>query len=167
MSRTAAQSHSVSIASTVREHSDFIWSVADVLRGDYKRSEYGRVILPLTVLRRLDCVLEPTKAEVLAEYKRLKGKLKDPSPVLFRLTGVQFFNTSKLTFRKLLDDQSNIGDHLLDYINGFSPDARDVLDKFGFRTHVRRLEAGGTRGSCWSPSILTCLTSRSVPRVRG
>jgi type I restriction enzyme M protein len=128
------------LASTVRAHSDFIWSVADLLRGDYKRSEYGRVILPLTVLRRLDSVLEPTKAAVIAEHKRLKGKLKDPSPVLFRLTGVQFFNTSRLTFRKLLDDQSNIGDHLLDYINGFSPDARDVLDKFDFRTHVRRLE---------------------------
>jgi len=128
------------LAATVREHSDFIWSVADLLRGDYKRSEYGRVILPLTVLRRLDCVLEPSKAAVLAEHKRLKGKLKDPSPVLFRLTGVQFFNTSRLTFRKLLDDQNNIGDHLLDYINGFSPDARDVLDKFDFRAHVRRLE---------------------------
>src|SRR5216683_3928303 len=127
-------------ASLVREHSDFIWSVADLLRGDYKRSEYGRVILPLTVLRRLDSVLEPTKAAVITEHKRLKGKLKDPSPVLFRLAGVQFFNTSRLTFRKLLDDQSNIGDHLLDYINGFSPDARDVLDKFDFRTHVRRLE---------------------------
>jgi type I restriction enzyme M protein len=128
------------LASTVREHSDFIWSVADLLRGDYKRSEYGRVILPMTVLRRLDSVLEPTKAAVLLENKRLKGKLKDPSPVLFRLTGVQFFNTSRLTFRKLLDDQSDIGDHLLDYINGFSPDARDVLDKFDFRTNVRRLE---------------------------
>ena len=89
----------MSIASTVREHSAFIWSVADLLRGDYKQSEYGRVILPLTVLRRLDCVLEPTKAAVLAEHKRLKGKLKDPSPVLFQITGVDFFNSSKLTFR--------------------------------------------------------------------
>jgi len=110
------------------------------LRGDYKQSEYGRVILPLTVLRRLDCVLEPTKAAVLAEHKRLKGKLKDPSPVLFQITGVDFFNSSKLTFRRLLDDPDNIADNLLSYINGFSPNARDVLDKFDFRTQVRRLE---------------------------
>ena len=130
----------MSIASTVREHSAFIWSVADLLRGDYKQSEYGRVILPLTVLRRLDCVLEPTKAAVLAEHKRLKGKLKDPSPVLFQITGVDFFNSSKLTFRRLLDDPDNIADNLLSYINGFSPNARDVLDKFDFRTQVRKLE---------------------------
>jgi type I restriction enzyme M protein len=130
----------MSIASTVREHSAFIWSVADLLRGDYKQSEYGRVILPLTVLRRLDCVLEPTKAAVLAEHKRLKGKLKDPSPVLFQITKVDFFNSSKLTFRRLLDDPDNIADNLLSYINGFSPNARDVLDKFDFRTQVRKLE---------------------------
>jgi len=128
------------LSASVRQHSDFIWSVADLLRGDYKRSEYGRVILPLTVLRRLDCVLEPTKAAVLAESQRLKGKLKDPSPVLFRLTGVQFFNTSRLTFRRLTEDPNNVAEHLLAYVNGFSPDARDVLDKFDFRTHVRRLE---------------------------
>ncbi len=100
----------MSISSIVREHSAFIWSVADLLRGDYKQSEYGRVVLPLTVLRRLDNVLEPTKAKVLAEHKRLKGKLTDPSPVLFQITGVDFFNSSKLTFRRLLDDPDNQAD---------------------------------------------------------
>ena len=74
----------MSSASNVHEYSEFIWSVADLLRGDYKRSEYQKVIVPLTVLRRLDCVLEPTKSKVLAEHNRLKGKLKDPSPMCSR-----------------------------------------------------------------------------------
>jgi type I restriction enzyme M protein len=125
---------------TIRNHAGFIWSLADLLRGDYKQSEYGRVILPLTVLRRLDCVLEPTKEKALAEYKRWKCKVKDVDQVLFDVTGVDFYNTSPLTFRRLLDDPNNIGDQLLHYINGFSPAARDVLDKFDFRTHLRRLE---------------------------
>jgi type I restriction enzyme M protein len=124
----------------IRNHAAFIWSVADLLRGDYKRSEYGRVILPLTVLRRLDCVLEPTKDKVLAEHTRLKDRLKDLDPVLFDVTGVEFYNTSPLTFRRLLDDPSNIADQLINYINGFSPTALDVLEKFDFRGHVHRLE---------------------------
>ncbi len=125
---------------TIRNHAAFIWSVADLLRGDYKQSEYGRVILPLTVLRRLDCVLEPTKDKVLVEHKRFKDRLKDLDQILFDVSGVQFYNTSPLTFRRLLDDPPNIADQLLNYINGFSSEARDVLDKFDFRTHVRRLD---------------------------
>jgi type I restriction enzyme M protein len=131
---------STSLSAVAREHSAFIWSIAELLRGDYKPNEYRLVILPLTILRRLDCVLEPTKDRVLAEHQRLKGKLKDPSAVLFGITGMPFYNVSKLTFQKLTADPTNVGDHLLDYINGFSPDARDVLDKFDFANHVRRLE---------------------------
>ena len=67
---------------TIKNHAAFIWSVADLLRGDYKQSEYGKVILPLTVLRRLDCVLEPTKAAVLDRAKKLKGKVENVDPVL-------------------------------------------------------------------------------------
>ena len=129
-----------SLSAVAREHNAFIWSIAELLRGDYKPNEYRLVILPLTVLRRLDCMLEPTKDRVLAEHQRLKGKLKDPSAVLFGITGVPFYNVSKLTFQKLTADPTNVGDHLLDYINGFSPDARDVLDKFEFANQVRRLE---------------------------
>src|SRR5437899_10233335 len=89
---------------SIRNHAAFIWSVADRLRGDYKQSEYGKVILPLTVIRRLDCVLEPTKFAVLERAKGLKGKVENVGPVLRSVSGEQFYNTSKLDFRRLLDD---------------------------------------------------------------
>ena len=87
----------------LRNHAAFIWSVADKLRGVYKQSEYGRVILPLVVLRRLDCVLEPTKAEVLARHESLEGRVENVEPVLCAVSGEQFYNTSPLDFRRLLD----------------------------------------------------------------
>ncbi|WP_373071113.1 type I restriction-modification system subunit M N-terminal domain-containing protein, partial [Gemmatimonas sp.] len=94
--------------STINNHAAFIWSVADLLRGDYKQSEYGKVILPLTVLRRLDCVLEPTKLAVLAKHAHVAGKLANVDPILCQASGQQFFNTSKLDFPKLLDDPNNL-----------------------------------------------------------
>jgi type I restriction enzyme M protein len=87
--------------------SSFIWSVADLLRGDYKQSEYGRVILPFTVLRRLDCVLEPTKPAVLAELaKRQKAGL-NPEPFLLQKSGQHFVNTSPLDMKTLMGDQDH------------------------------------------------------------
>lgn len=104
----------------IRNHAGFIWSVADLLRGDYKQSEYGRVILPLVVLRRLDCVLEPTKPAVLKRKADLEGRIDNLEPVLQAAAGQQFFNTSPLDFRRLLDDATNIADNLRSYIGGFS-----------------------------------------------
>jgi type I restriction enzyme M protein len=123
----------------INNHAAFIWGVADLLRGDYKQSEYGKVILPLTVIRRLDCVLEPTKDAVLKKHKRLGGKVENVEPVLQAVAGQQFYNTSSLTFTKLLDDPSNIADSLNLYIGGFSPAAKDVIDKFDFGVQVDRL----------------------------
>jgi type I restriction enzyme M protein len=95
--------------------SSFIWSVADLLRGDYKQSDYGKVILPFTVLRRLDCVLEPTKAAVLAELaKRTQAKI-NPEPFLLRKSGQLFYNTSPLDLKKLMGDQDHIGENLRAY----------------------------------------------------
>src|SRR3954454_13902748 len=108
----------------IRNHADFIWSVADLLRGDYKQSEYGRVILPLTVIRRLDCVLEPTKDAVLAKHKQLAGRLENVAPVVEAAAGDQFYNTSPLTFPNVPDDPSTIADSLHLYIGGFSPAAK-------------------------------------------
>jgi type I restriction enzyme M protein len=102
----------------IKNHAAFIWSVADRLRGDYKQSDYGKVILPLTVLRRLDCVLEPTKADVLARAKSLKGKIENVGPVLKAVSREQFFNTSPLDFRRLLDDPAQIAGNLRAYIAG-------------------------------------------------
>jgi type I restriction enzyme M protein len=86
----------------------FIWSVADLLRGDYKQSDYGKVILPFTLLRRLDCVLEDTKAAVLEEYEKRKGAGVPVGPFLTRKARQSFYNTSPLDFRKLLADPGNL-----------------------------------------------------------
>ena len=124
----------------IKNHASFIWSVADLLRGDYKQSEYGKVILPLTVLRRLDCVLEPTKAAVLDRAKKLGGRVENIEPVLCTVSGEQFYNTSKLDFGKLLDDPSQLAGNLRAYIASFSSGARDVLDKFDFDVQIARLD---------------------------
>lgn len=129
----------MSSGETTKNHAAFIWSVADLLRGDYKQSEYGRVILPLTVIRRLDCVLEPTKDAVLAKHKELSGRIEHLEPVLQTVADQQFYNVSPLTFTRLLDDPSNIQDALNSYIGGFSSAAKDVIDKFDFGVQVERL----------------------------
>ncbi len=119
--------------------SSFIWSVADLLRGDYKQSEYGKVILPFTVLRRLDCVLEQTKTAVLEELaKRTQAKV-NPEPFLLRKAGQHFFNTSRLDLRKLIGDQDNIAENLRAYMQGFSPNVRDIFESFDFHTQIDRL----------------------------
>ncbi|WP_255421275.1 class I SAM-dependent DNA methyltransferase [Micromonospora sp. BL4] len=127
-----------------QELANFIWSVADLLRGDYKQSEYGRVILPLTVLRRLDCVLEPTKDAVLTRHNQLKDMgVQNMDPVLRKTAGLSFYNTSEMSFRKLLGDQDHVALNLRAYIGGFSPGAVDVLDKYGFDTQISRLAEAG------------------------
>jgi type I restriction enzyme M protein len=123
----------------VRNHAAFVWSVADLLRGDYKQSEYGKVILPLTVLRRLDCVLEPTKQQVLDTFAKLRGKVENLEPVLQRVSGEQFYNTSKYDFGKLLAAPDDLADNLRHYIASFSTGARDVLEKFDFDAQITRL----------------------------
>jgi len=123
--------------------SSFIWSVADLLRGDYKQSEYGRVILPFTVLRRLDCVLEKTKPAVLAEFaKRSQAKL-NPEPFLLKKAGQFFFNTSPLDMKRLMGDQDHIKENLYAYIQAFSPAVRDIFESFDFHTQIDRLAKAG------------------------
>lgn len=123
--------------------SAFIWSVADLLRGDYKQSDYGKVILPFTVLRRLDCVLEATKPAVLKE-RDAKAKLGvNPEPFLLKKTGLKFFNQSELDLPKLLGDPDNIAHNLFTYVQGFSNDVRDIFDHFEFQAQVERLAKAG------------------------
>ncbi len=119
--------------------SSFIWSVADLLRGDYKQSEYGKVILPFTVLRRLDCVLEATKPAVLAEYAQQQKAGLNPEPFLLREAGQDFYNTSPLDMKKLMGDQDHIGENLYAYIQAFSPEVRDIFERFDFHAQVDRL----------------------------
>ena len=115
--------------------SSFIWSVADLLRGDYKQSEYGKVILPFTVLRRLDCVLEATKAAVLAEKEKREKAGLNPEPFLLRVCGQLFYNTSPLDLKKLMGDQDHIGENLRAYMQAFSPAVRDIFEPVSY-THL-------------------------------
>ena len=124
----------------INNHAGFIWSVADLLRGVYKQSEYGRVILPLTVLRRLDCVLEPTKAEVLALFEDLPMTLRNRGPLLEQAAGQSFFNTSRHTFATLLGDPDNVAGNLRNYVARFSESARDIVEKFNFDVQIDRLD---------------------------
>ena len=120
--------------------SSFIWSVADLLRGDYKQSDYGKVILPFTVLRRLDCVLEPTKADVLEEKALREGQGLDPEPFMLRKAGQLFCNSSALDMQRLMGDADNIGENLRSYVQAFSPAVRDIFESFKFHLEVDNLE---------------------------
>ena len=110
-----------------RSLSSFIWSVADLLRGDYKQSDYGKVILPFTVLRRLDCVLEATKPKVLAEFAAKTKQKLNPDPFLLRASGQSFYNTSPMDMGKLMGDQDHIRENLFAYVQAFSPATRVFL----------------------------------------
>ncbi|MBN1536526.1 MAG: SAM-dependent DNA methyltransferase [Anaerolineales bacterium] len=127
---------------TVKELANFIWSVADLLRGDYKQADYGKVILPLTVLRRLDCVLEPSKYNVLdfLETKAPTLKISNLDPVLNNLTGKSFHNKSKFTFQSMIADPDNLAANLRNYINGFSANGREIIEYFNFMDHITRLD---------------------------
>lgn len=123
------------------EKVSFIWSVADLIRGPYRPNQYKDVMLPMTVLRRLDCVLEPTKDAVLAKLKSLEGgKIQNLEPILNRVAGQQFHNTSSFTFEKLKGDPNNIAANLTQYIKGFSSRAREIIEHFGFEEHIAKLD---------------------------
>lgn len=128
-------------ATDFRRLADFIWDIANLLRGDYKQADYGKVILPMTVLRRLDCVLEPTKDAVLKRAGELKSESGELRHQALKRTAEQaFYNTSKFDFQRLLDDPGQIGPNLIHYLHGFSKQAREILEHFGFETHIEKLE---------------------------
>ncbi|MFP7754509.1 N-6 DNA methylase [Thermodesulfobacteriota bacterium B35] len=119
---------------------NFIWSICNLLRGPYKRNEYRKVILPLTVLRRFDCLLAPTKNAVLAEHAKIKAKPESVvRSLLQRITGRPFYNLSKLDMEKLLDDPNQLAPNLNAYINGFSPNVRAIMERFAFDRQVARM----------------------------
>ena len=125
------------------EKVSFIWSVADLIRDTFKRSKYQDVILPLTVLRRIDCVLQPTKEQVLEVNAKLKGKLENLAPQLRKASGYAFYNTSLYDFERLLSDAPHLAANLRAYINGFSDNMREVLEKFDFNNTIAKLEEAG------------------------
>jgi len=131
----------------IMNHSEivsFIWGVADLIRDTFKRGKYQDVILPFTVLRRIDCVLAPTKEKVLEENAKLKAKkLENPAARLCKVSGYAFYNTSRYDFEKLLADAPNLAANLRNYINGFSPNMKEVLEKFDFDNTIKKLDEAG------------------------
>jgi type I restriction enzyme M protein len=122
--------------------SNFIWQIADLLRGPYRPPQYERVMLPMTVLRRFDCVLAPTKEKVLREFEKRKGgKLNDDAldKFLNRAAGQRFHNRSPLTFEKLKGDPDNIEKHLVSYMKGFSANVRTIFDFFEFENEIEKM----------------------------
>ncbi len=117
-----------------------IWNIAELLRGDYKQSEYGRIILPFTLLRRLDCMLEPTKEKVLEEYTRRKDSGVPLDAVLLAAADLKFYNTSPWNFAKLKGDPNNIRQNLQNYVDGFTEQIRDIFERFNFQHQVEDLD---------------------------
>ena len=133
----------MSLSANVNEKAALIWAIADKLTGVYKPHEYGEVILPLTVIRRFDCILSDTKDAVLEKYESVKSlPVRD---VLLRNAagGLAFYNTSKFTFERLLDDPDNIEENFRDYLNGFSDNVQDIIEKFKFDGHITTMANKG------------------------
>ena len=132
----------MSLSSHVSEKAALIWAIADKLTGVYKPHEYGEVILPLTVIRRFDCILADTKDAVLAKYDQVQ-KLPMKDVLLRKASGKAFYNTSKYTFEKLLADPDNIEANFRDYLNGFSENVQDIIEKFKLDTHITTMANKG------------------------
>lgn len=125
----------MSLSAHISEKANLIWAIADKLTGVYKPHEYGEVILPLTVIRRFDCILADTKDAVLEKYEQVK-ELPMRDILLRNASGYPFYNTSRFTFERLLDDPDNIEANFRDYLNGFSPNVAEIIEKFKFDGHI-------------------------------
>lgn len=134
-------------AETHRQLANDIWSICNLLRGPYKRNEYRKVILPMTVLRRFDCLLSPTKAQALKTFGKYKGKPESIiRSVMQTATGYPFYNLSKMELRlpakgihSLLDDPGNLAPNLNGYINAFSPNVRAIMERFAFDQQIAKM----------------------------
>ena len=132
----------MSLSANVNEKAALIWAIADKLTGVYKPHEYGEVILPLTVIRRFDCILSDTKDAVLEKFETVKN-LPMRDVLLRNASGKAFYNTSKFTFERLLDDPDNIEANFRDYLNGFSENVQDILEKFKFDGQITTMANKG------------------------
>ena len=131
----------MAVEARINNHAGLIWAIADLLRGDYKPAEYQKVVLPMVLLRRLDCVLEPTKPAVLKKLASLKSmSVENVDGVLKQVSGTQAYNTSPLTLRGVLADPTQVPGNLRAWIARFDPDTRDVIEKFDFDAQIGRLD---------------------------
>ncbi|NCS94964.1 MAG: SAM-dependent DNA methyltransferase [Leptospira sp.] len=124
-----------------KEKANFLWSIADLLRGHYKQADYGKVILPLTVIRRLDFILEPTKKKVLDSYEQHKAKKPEVlEPILNNVAKAKFHNRSKFDFNELVKDPNHLAANFKNYIKGYSISAIEIIEYFSFEDQIRKLE---------------------------
>ena len=129
----------MSLSSNVNEKANLIWAIADKLTGVYKPHEYGKVILPLTVIRRFDCILTDTKEAVLKKHNSMPADFPMREQFLKKESGYEFYNTSKYTFETLLNDASNIEENFKNYINGFSENVKQIIEKFKFDNEIQTM----------------------------
>ena len=119
----------------------FIWGISDdVLRGLFKQHEYGDVILPFLVLRRLDCVQEEYKDEIVELYNELKDKFDDPSDIIHTKLNINFSNYSRFDLKRLVNEPSKLNENLYEYLRSFSPNVQDIVQNFGLQKHIEKLE---------------------------
>ncbi len=129
--------------SQLQKHSDLVWNIANLLRGPYRPPQYRRVMIPLTVLRRLDCVLADNRSEVSQLYQNLIALKTDTATIertINHKLKLKFHNTSKFSFDNLLDDDTQLATNLRAYMAGFSSRARAILEKFKFDEEIERLD---------------------------
>lgn len=124
----------------VTQEANFIWSIANKLRGSYMPDKYGDVIIPMTILRRLECALEPTKDKVVNAYK---SNPNYPAKALYKMSGFQFYNTSEYTLKELCNDSKNIAANFKSYINGFSSNVQSIFTELEMDKHIDKMEKDG------------------------
>lgn len=124
----------------VTQEANFIWSIANKLRGSYMPDKYGDVVIPMTILRRLECALESTKGKVIKAYKQNPSF---PAKALYRISGFQFYNTSEYSLKELCNDPNHIADNFKNYINGFSTNVQDIFTELEINKHIDKMDKDG------------------------
>jgi len=124
----------------VTAEANFIWSIANKLRGSYMPDKYGDVVIPFTILRRFECTLEPTKKQVVEEFEK---DTSIPEKSLKKTSGYQFYNTSRFTLKELCNDPDHIADNIKSYINGFSANVQDIMKELEMSTHIDKMNKDG------------------------
>ena len=124
----------------ITSEANFIWSIANKLRGSYMPDKYGDVIIPMTILRRFECALEPTKDAVVEQYKKIPTY---PAKAMQRISGYQFFNTSEYTLKELCNDPDHVSENFREYINGFSSNVQDIFKELNMDDHIKKMDKDG------------------------
>ena len=119
----------------ITKEANFIWSIANKLRATYMPDKYGEVIIPMTIIRRFECVLEPTKAQVLATYENDKNY---PARAMYRISGKQFYNTSKYDLNELCNDPDHLAENSKEYVQGFSANVQNILNDLDIVGQIKK-----------------------------